>query len=170
MGLLDRVSVRTKLMSLSGGLILIMCFLWASGIWFTILLSQKTTETTATLAKVARTGDSVRLVQVEFKDQVQQWKDLLIRGYDPAKFTEISSSFDDKERIVDSELSALKANFDGTEDTEIAQAVDTVLQSHRSLGAKYRTALATWSTKDPISYRGVDRQVKGIDNAFSKLI
>jgi methyl-accepting chemotaxis protein len=39
-----------------------------------------------------------------------------------------------------------------------------------NLGTKYRGALASWKDKDPLAYRGVDSQLKGIDRPMNEAI
>jgi methyl-accepting chemotaxis protein len=41
--------------------------------------------------------------------------------------------------------------------------VQKAIEEHKLLGQRYRAALATWKETDPLAYRSVDGQVKGMD-------
>jgi len=110
--------------------------------------------------------DTARGAQVDFKKQVQEWKNILLRGGDPALFTKYKGKFDQQERRVQQKLDALKA-LTG-EDSPVRQQIDTLLQTHRHLGEQYRSALRHYDSADPDSAHRVDRLVKGIDRPPTK--
>lgn len=51
--------------------------------------------------------DAARVVQVDFKKQVQEWKDILLRGHTSADLTKYTAQFRDKEVAVKSGAQAL---------------------------------------------------------------
>jgi len=169
MGLLDRISVRAKLWTLAGSIIFITLCLWASGFWFTLHLAGRAAQMKVHLAEVSRAGDLARKAQLDFKGQVQQWKDLLIRGHVPARKEEHTKGFDQQEKLVDDRLAELKAALAGFS-PETVPEVDQVLEAHRLLDQKYRAALATWKAGDALAYRGVDEQLQGIDKPMNAAI
>jgi methyl-accepting chemotaxis protein len=168
-GLLDRISVRAKLWVLGGSLIAIAVALWAGSFYFTVRLANQSSRMRTTLQAVARAGDQARMAQIEFKNQVQQWKDMLIRGQDPAEMSSHRKGFDQGEQQVDERLAALKEALGGLGIAD-THDVDQALADHRRLGLHYRAALATWKTGDPLAYRAVDSQLKGIDKPMSNAI
>jgi len=122
----------------------------------------------ARAARLTQAVDGARSAQVQFKIQVQEWKDILLRGGDPAQFDKYSAAFKNsaaattaKLRQVDAILAEL-----GIPSPLVAQA----LQTHEELGAKYLAALATYDRANPDSYKLVDAQVKGMDRAPTKKI
>jgi len=169
MGLLDRISVRAKLWVLGGGLIFIAVCLWAGGFYFTVRLAGQATRMRATLQEVAKAGDLARLAQIDFKNQVQQWKDILIRGHDPAELSDHRAGFEKSEKLVDDQLASLRQALAAL-GTSTTQVVDQCLAEHQALGQRYRAALATWKAGDPIAYRGVDGQLKGIDKPMAEAL
>ncbi|MBF0519274.1 MAG: CZB domain-containing protein [Nitrospirae bacterium] len=115
-------------------------------------------------AKVFSDGvDTAREAQVTFKKQVQEWKDLLIRGSDPEAFKKYSAGFVKQEETVQENLKQLKKIMEtlGLSST----MVDEALKVHGELGVKYKEALKSYDSNNPESYKIVDKLVKGIDRA-----
>jgi methyl-accepting chemotaxis protein len=106
--------------------------------------------------------DTARNVQVHFKKQVQEWKNILIRGRDDAAFDKYKSQFTHEETLVREELTSLRKT---TQDPEVEQVIERLLSGHNTIGKKYRAALRDYDSSSPESYRVVDAQVKGIDRA-----
>ena len=56
-------------------------------------------------------ADSINLArsaQLNFKEQVQEWKDILLRGNDPGAFQKYSDQFTQREAAVDQDLRSLQ--------------------------------------------------------------
>lgn len=113
--------------------------------------------------------DESRAAQVAFKIQVQEWKNVLLRGKDPEAFKKYLAGFNKQEQEVKAHL--LKVRVDaaqlGLGDT---LKLDEVLATFDKLGPQYRNALAQYDpqTADPASI--VDHAVKGIDRAPTEAI
>jgi methyl-accepting chemotaxis protein len=108
-----------------------------------------------------RAVDTARSAQVHFKRQVQEWKDILIRGRDRAKFEKYHDNFINEETTVRQELTALKELV-----RELGLSlpeIDQLLATHTELGSKYREALKHFDPAVPDSYTVVDGLVQGID-------
>ena len=112
--------------------------------------------------------DLARRAQVDFKIQVQEWKNILLRGKDPAQFDKYLKGFNEQEAAVQATLADLKRTLDGTELADLN--VDGIAATMASLGPKYREALGQYdrTLEDPAAV--VDRLVKGIDRAPSDAI
>ena len=125
--------------------------LWGAGYWLTQRLSAQSQELAQTLIQVAQAGDMARKAQNDFKTQVQEWKNILIRGHDPDQMTKYQEGFNKSEKEVEADLAALKALLQALEVS--TEAVDKTTQELRTLGAKYRESLATWKARDALAYR-----------------
>ena len=85
-----------------------------------------------TAAMFASTMDTARVAQVDFKKQVQEWKDLLLRGADAAAFTKYHDAFVEQSNAVNVDLAALKQQMIQLGiDTKV---VDTAVATHAELG------------------------------------
>lgn len=105
--------------------------------------------------------DIARQAQVDFKKQVQEWKDILLRGYDPESFKKYYSQFSQENDNVQSQL--LKLKEDMTKQGMDTSSVSTLLNNHKELYDKYNKAIQSYDQNSIESYRIVDGLVKGID-------
>ncbi len=112
---------------------------------------------------VTQSVDLARSAQVNFKKQVQEWKDVLLRGRDPAAFTKHLDGFTQDESLTQENLRALgtllsQAGLDSS-------VVEKAREDHRALGLKYREALKNYDRTTSNPQELVDQQVRGIDRA-----
>ncbi|MGW8311538.1 MAG: ATP-binding protein [Thiogranum sp.] len=106
--------------------------------------------------------------QVHFKKQVQEWKDILLRGHEAPLYRKYLQQFLDEERETRQKTRELLASL--RPDTEAAVIAHSFLDVHEDLGKKYREALQRLDSEDPLSHLEVDRQVRGIDRRPTDLI
>lgn len=105
--------------------------------------------------------DEARQAQVDFKKQVQEWKDTLLRGNDPESFKKYYSQFSQEYDNVQSQLLKLKNDMNkyGMDTSD----VDALLNSHKDLYNRYNQAIESYDANNRESYHIVDELVKGID-------
>lgn len=106
--------------------------------------------------------DSARVMQMTFKKQVQAWKDLLLRGSDPAAFQRYSAEFHAQETKVRELAGALKAGESGA---DVSELIEQFEESHQQLGANYSAAGQAFEQAGGLNPREVDQMVKGQDRA-----
>ena len=112
--------------------------------------------------------DLARSAQVNFKKQVQAWKDLLLRGRDSASFAKYRDEFVKQESLTQANLASLKSLLAASGiDTAM---VDDSIRTHAELGAKYRDALKSYDGSKADAAEVVDRLVKGIDRPATDAI
>ncbi|WP_285350926.1 methyl-accepting chemotaxis protein [Pseudomonas sp. ME-P-057] len=102
---------------------------------------------------------------LQFKVQVQEWKNVLLRGKQPTDRDKFWSQFEDQERQVQDTLGRLSA-MNGLDAVTKGQ-VDTLRDEHRNLGGAYRKGRDAYvaSGGDPVAG---DLAVKGVDRAASE--
>ncbi|WP_374683675.1 methyl-accepting chemotaxis protein [Accumulibacter sp.] len=118
-------------------------------------------------AKVERTLlIAIESAHSHFKTQVQEWKNILIRGGDPASFDKYLAQFTAEEKEVQTLLTAAAAAM---KERAIATAdVDKLLADHREMGGRYREALKLYFQDDKAAAQAVDRMVKGMDRVTAE--
>ncbi|MCD4498463.1 methyl-accepting chemotaxis protein [Chromobacterium vaccinii] len=119
--------------------------------------------------QVAADQQSVRQVltmQVDFKKQVQEWKDTLLRGQDPAKLAKYWGNFEKKEGQVHDEGSALAASVS---DPQAQQLLQQFVAAHQKMGEDYRRGLQAFKQSGGDAKVG-DKQVAGMDRPPTDLL
>lgn len=119
------------------------------------------------LATDVREAAEARRMQVELKKQVQEWKDVLLRGRDPDALAKYSTAYRSRGRTVDSLANALATN---TVDANVRKRLGEFRLAHTALGQQYDAALAVFAP-DPLRRQAdADALVKGKDRPPTDLI
>jgi len=113
--------------------------------------------------------DKARAAQVHFKTQVQEWKNILLRGKDVEAFNKHLKGFDEEERVVKERLAQVRAAA-ATLGVERRLKIDEVVSTFDKLGPSYRDALKQYDRAAADPAVAVDKLVKGMDRAPSKAI
>ncbi len=104
---------------------------------------------------------SIMLITVDFKIQVQEWKNVLLRGKSPAELDKAWGKFEKTERAVREQGLALASS---TQNADTKRAVESFLDEHEQLGRAYRKGLEAFRAAGFDSAAG-DAAVKGVDRA-----
>ena len=110
--------------------------------------------------------DDGRSAQTQFKIQVQEWKNILLRGSAEADFTRHMKAFEAKESQVQKRLQNLSERADQLGLPDLAFAAYRMIDEHKALGASYRAALES-GRSGPWDPFAIDRRVRGIDRALN---
>jgi methyl-accepting chemotaxis protein len=108
-----------------------------------------------------------REMQVTFKKQVQAWKDILIRGSDPASLQQYTKEFFSLEKEVNEDASKLQGQ---TGSTEVQKILTDFAGAHEQLGQDYRTGLKVVEDSKGKDFATADKLVKGRDRPPTNLI
>lgn len=111
-----------------------------------------------------RQADQARIVQVDFKKQVQEWKDILLRGHDAGDLAKYTRQFRDKQAKVRAEAASLAQEIG---DEEAGRALNAFLVAHDELGGKYEKALDVYLRG--FDFKAADKVVRGQDRAPTDL-
>lgn len=141
---------------------------------FTYVTSVNLENNNAYVTKAAKEGvvyqnlnDTSRLAQVNFQRQVQEWKNILIRGNDEEQYKKYLDGFEKKEKSVQEGLVKAKEILAKNNISGISEDIDKLLADHKELGVKYREALTTFDAADPETGKKVDVLLRGIDRPAS---
>jgi methyl-accepting chemotaxis protein-1 (serine sensor receptor) len=115
--------------------------------------------------RLAGMADDARVAQVTFKNQVQEWKDILLRGYDAADFKSYHEAFEARRADVRRQLNGLAAEAAALQfPTAEIEGLET---RHEGLNAAYDDAMTAFKADDPLSVRAVDARVRGRDRPIT---
>ena len=159
--MLRSVKIGVRLWGLTGGLLVAAVVLALVGLQGARAVEQRLHDATDAAQAAMRTLDATRAAQVHFKIQVQDWKDILLRGSDSAAFNKYLNGFVQEERAVQTGLAAVRQQVvqTGADTTTL----DSLIRAHADLGQRYRTALTRYNGRDAKSAHVVDSLVKGMD-------
>ena len=161
-----KISVRLGLL---GGFFLLAMLIISINAWRALgEANRRASDALARVEALAEAADTARSAQVEFKIQVQDWKDTLLRGSDPADFKKYQDGFEASAAKTMTGLDSLKTALvaQGASTDKVGQAQAAL----RELNERYHAALKTWDGANPENYKLIDKQVKGMDRPPTKLI
>ncbi len=101
-----------------------------------------------------------------FKVQVQEWKNVLLRGKDPAQLTRYWAAFEKQEKAIKDEAQKLVVALPPGEGRERVQQFS---QAHERMGAAYRKGFEAFKAADHDPQAG-DKAVAGMDREPSQLL
>ncbi len=117
--------------------------------------------------ETARTSQrDILVTQTDFKKQVQEWKDVLLRGGDPEALARHWGKFEQQESQVQANAAAIVQRLP---EGAARQAVSTFAQAHEQMGAAYRHGLEAFKAAHFDPHAG-DVAVKGIDRNPTELL
>jgi len=116
--------------------------------------------------------------QVSFKVQVQEWKNILLRGDDPALLEKYLKSFQTHALQTQESISQVKTEALALGLTDLAREAENLVETHNSLTLRYEKTLteaqngaaslsATVARQIDLSLRGVDRDLENSIGLFA---
>ena len=109
---------------------------------------------------------SVLSMQLDFKKQVQEWKDVLLRGGEQDALQKHWGAFEKKESEIQQRTMVLRGALD---DSDTKELLEKFMSAHREMGVAYRKGLQAFKEQNFDSKVG-DKAVKGIDRAPTELL
>ena len=108
----------------------------------------------------------VKVMLLDFKTQVQEWKNTLLRGHDTKQREKYWSRFQQREADVQNEGKKLLVKLKGTDSADI---VERFLRAHKSMGTAYRDGFDAFVAQG-YDHKAGDKAASGIDREPSKLL
>ncbi|MBF0160286.1 MAG: response regulator [Magnetococcales bacterium] len=123
------------------------------------------------LTDIRQMVDAVRMTEVHFKKQVQEWKNLLLRGDDPDDFDRYWQSFQQNEQHVNQHFSrALQLAEKLYLPDNYPDKLNANGRLYKEITDRYRSALQPFQQQRAIPVEAIiplDRSVMGVDRAFT---
>ncbi|MBK7002593.1 MAG: methyl-accepting chemotaxis protein [Rhodoferax sp.] len=124
--------------------------------------AQQDSDAAQRFTKALVTAENAHL---RFKVQIQEWKNILLRGKDADAYAKYGKAFDHESERVQTLLKQAKSELAAL--NVPTQEIDAIIAAHGQLGTEYRKALESFDSKKPDPGQTVDQLVKGKDRATS---
>ncbi len=154
-------SLRLQILALLGGSLVLVLLIALACFQF---LSSNVQAYRGLLDGPLHASQLVDQANLQFKIQVQEWKNVLLRGKQPADRDKFWGQFEDQERQVQDTLGRLSAM--GDLDSATRAQVDKLREEHRTLGVAYRKGRDAYVAAGGDAVAG-DQAVKGVDRPAS---
>lgn len=145
--------------------VLVLALTGLFGIWYSHAEAGKALQN---LSDTSRLIDGARQAQVEFKIQVQDWKNLLLRGQNARDFATYTERFARQSEKVKAELTEIASSPELP--PALKSEIESIISSHDELLLRYREAMQQYFTNDQNSIFAVDRSVRGVDQKLNSRI
>ncbi|MDF3013131.1 MAG: chemotaxis protein [Cellvibrio sp.] len=149
------------LVAVGAGIVL---FVMISGIAIS-LLSNTISDYNRLIAGSVMQERSINHMNYQFKIQVQEWKNVLLRGKNPEKLAQYWAQFESLHHAIQQQGTLLKASLKGDSRAQ----VEAFLLAHETAFGRYRSGLTAFKASDFDPTAG-DNAVTGIDREPSKLL
>jgi len=156
------MKITTKLGLLFAGMIIVFVLL---GVTLLAQMNSVSKGYDALLASPVRDIDAARVVQVNFKKEVQEWKDTLLRGHNPADLAKYTKQFHEREAAVRNGAIALSQT---AQDAEAHKLLIQFIAADDVMSAKYGRAYDVFVAGNA-DFKAADKLVRGQDRAPTDL-
>jgi hypothetical protein len=158
------ITIGAKISAVVGGLLVVL-------VVSNLLLLQQLSSTSSTydrlLANEVAQAEVSRDMQVEFKKQVQEWKNILLRGSDPADRATYTKSFRAEYTTVRTLADTLVGQV---RDPQARAGLVTFREQHEALQRNYELALTAFVRTNGRDFRTADTFVRGQDRPPTDLL
>lgn len=160
--------IGTRLGVLAALLLLATAFVGSRG-WLALNDSYEQSAAAMKQATVIELSiDAARSAQVQFKIQVQEWKNILLRGKDADSFNKYRQAFVEESKATQVNLQKLNALLPALGMS--LEPLQQALKAHDELGRQYLAALQQYNPQDRDSVQHIDEAVKGMDRLPTQMI
>ena len=153
-------SLRAQILALLGGSLLAILLIALACFHF---LSNGVQNYKGLIDGPLHTSQLLDEANLQFKIQVQEWKNVLLRGKEPAELNKYWGQFEDRQHQVQDILGRLASQTP----PELKTRIDKLREAHRVLGTAYQKGRDAFvaANGDPVVG---DTAVKGLDRAASE--
>ena len=162
MGKNSKISLRGKILFL----IVISSLLVGAVFSFVLIASVKQSKkVTGDLISRAEKIEDIGHVSYTFKNEVQMWKDLLIRGADPENNKKYSAEMQARSSELRKMVEDLKSRMSDPADDALA---DTFLKAEQDLFNQYQSAKEAYLKPESFDFAAADKALKGKDRPVTE--
>lgn len=173
----ERTQLRKSLLQVASVMLLALLSVTLMALFSVWSLQQAYRRNTQEVAELVSALDTSRQAQVQFKRQVQEWKNILLRGDFPVARARYYNAFETAETEVGTALAKVDEILTAGGEGAYHDRLMRMQQDHLVLGERYREALldvsgGKWAPfESDLAVRGIDRPLnKAIDEISAELL
>ena len=155
-------TIKLRLIILGSIAILGICISGGMGLYRLALIEAQLEDTLQNTRYGIHLMINVSQANIHFKTQVQEWKNILIRGDAPEAFAQYKKSYLESERMTQQELQSSQKAMKESGHRRQAE-IEAVIKLHTELSALYNRQIAAWDVHDPNNTQKADRALRGLD-------
>jgi methyl-accepting chemotaxis protein len=160
------MTIKTKMLAFLTLIVFLLLAFAGFGIHSIQQLSSSSRIGLTEVNKESAAANAIDEAHIHFKIQVQEWKNILLRGTDSSSYKKYLDQFNREGLIVQNQLKITILLLQ-----ELGLAVETAEQlkrNHFELISKYTSALQQFNLSDPNAGKQLDQRVTGIDRPTSE--
>ena len=155
-------TIKLRLLVLGSIAILGICISGGMGLHRLALIEEQLEDTLKNTRYGIHLMINVSQANIHFKTQVQEWKNILIRGDAPDAFAQYRKSYQESERQTQQELQTSLKEMKESGHPRVAE-IEAVIKLHSELSALYSRQIGVWDVNDPNNTQRADRALRGLD-------
>ncbi len=159
-----RLKLKQKLPLAFGAVLLVMLM---AGVLSLLRMNAAVTFFEQDVRALTQIENQVSKAELHFKTQVQEWKNVLLRGYDDENLKRYWAAFEEQEKAVGEEVRAVALAMQGDERVSVLAA--QFLSAHQKMAQGYRHGLKSFEVS-LFDSRAGDQVVAGMDREPAKLL
>lgn len=163
-----QTQVRAVLIRLGGLLLLLILVNSLLSLGAIRYTKQAALQDLAILEQIEAAQAQAQSALIHFKTQVQEWKNILLRGDDADDLTKYRDAFERELGVVQQKLEALA--IDAAAAGLVDLGIDEAVKAHQALQIEYEAALTDFMARDGMDPRRTDAEVRGIDRELTQVI
>ena len=158
----SNMTIKFRLLILGSIAILGICISGGMGLHRLALIETQLEDTLKNTRYGIHLMINVSQANIHFKTQVQEWKNILIRGDAPDAFAQYRKSYQESERQTQQELQTSLKEMKESGHPRVAE-IEAVIKLHSELSALYSRQIGVWDVNDSNNTQRADRALRGLD-------